>query len=125
MATMIKGSFSKPNEIRTPPQTRVEMVNLGDVKAARFTMQPGWRWSECVGPVVGTESCQVHHVGAVISGSMGVRHNDGTDIVISAGDAYVIEPGHDAWVLGDAPYVCHEFDQQAAADFGRSTKASG
>ena len=68
-------------------------------------MQPGWRWSECIKPIAGTESCQSHHVGTVAAGQLHVRHEDGTEADIGPGDAYVIEPGHDAWVVGSEPFV--------------------
>ena len=64
--------------------------------------------------VVGTESCQTHHVGAVTSGELQVRHDDGTEVRGGPGDAYVIEPGHDAWVIGSEPFVAYEFDSKAA-----------
>jgi hypothetical protein len=72
---------------------------LGSVKAARITLQPGWRWSECIKPVAGTESCQTHHVGAVASGQLQVRHDDGTEVQVGPGDAYVIEPSWTRRVL--------------------------
>jgi hypothetical protein len=74
---------------------------MGGTTAARFAFEPGWRWSECVKPVAGTESCQARHVGVVQAGRMGVRHEDGTEVEIGPGKAYVIEPGHDACVIGD------------------------
>ena len=74
-------------------------------RAARFTFEPGWKWSECVKPVAGTESCQVRHVGVVQSGRTHVVHEDGTEAEAGPGEAFVIEPGHDAWVVGDEPYV--------------------
>ena len=98
---------------------RVEVVDLGTAKAARVTFQPGWKWSECVKPVAGTESCQVHHLGVVTSGRIHVIHNDGTEGDAGPGDAYVIEPGHDAWVLGDEPVVGFEFDTTAAATYAK------
>jgi hypothetical protein len=85
-----------------------------------MTAQPGWKWSECIKPVVGTESCQAHHVGTVISGSMHVVHEDGTEQTITAGDAYVIEPGHDAWVTGNEDFVGLEFDSRTAASFAKN-----
>ena len=63
MAGVVKKSFDSPDERRTPDKTEVEVVDLGSVKAARMTLQPGWRWSECIKPIVGTESCQIHHEG--------------------------------------------------------------
>jgi len=85
-----------------------------------MTLQPGWRWSECIKPVVGTERCELHHQGTVIAGQMHVSHSDGTEIEIGPGDAYVIEPGHDAWVTGSEAFVGYEFDSKAAETFARS-----
>lgn len=110
-------SFDAPDETRTPPLTTVEVVRLGPTSAARFTFQPGWRWSTAVGPVVGTGSCQVRHVGALVSGHLHVVHSDGSEGDATAGTAYVIEPGHDAWVVGDEPVVAYEFE--SAEDYAR------
>lgn len=103
-------SFDTPDESRTPPKTTVEVVKLGDETAARLTFQPGWRWSESVKPVAKTESCQARHVGAIVSGHLHVIHTDGSEGDARPGDAYVIEPGHDAWVVGDEPVVAFEFE---------------
>ena len=113
------GGFSSPDETRTPEKTRVEVVALGAVKAARLTLQPGWRWSECIKPVVGTDSCQARHVGTVVSGRMHLAHTDGSQADILPGNAYVIEPGHDAWVVGDEPFVAFEFESATAATYGQ------
>ncbi len=120
MAGTMKKSFASPDEHRTPDKTEVNVVDLGSVKAARMTLQPGWRWSDCIKPMVGTESCQLHHEGMVASGRMHVQHNDGTEIEIGPGDAYVIEPGHDAWVVGSDTFVGYEFDSKAAEAFASS-----
>ena len=119
MAGMTVKQFDSPDETRTPDKSRMEVVDLGSHKAARLTAQPGWRWSECIKPVVGGESCQAHHVGVIVSGTMHVVHNDGTEGDISAGAGYVIEPGHDAWVVGDAPVLAYEFDSTTAETFAR------
>ena len=121
MASVIAKSFDTPDETRTPDKTKVEVVDLGGAKAARMTFQPGWRWSECVKPVVGTESCQARHIGTVASGRMHIVHDDGTEIDAGPGDAYVIEPGHDAWVVGDEPLVGFEFESSAAETYARPT----
>jgi len=113
-------SFDKPDERRTPAKTEVRVVDLGSVHAARMTLEPGWRWSECIKPVVGTDACQVHHVGTVVAGRLHIEHDDGTTIEIGPGDAYVIEPGHDAWVLGDEAFIGYEFDSQAAQQFAQT-----
>ena len=119
MAGLTVKNLDAPDETRKPDKTLVEVVDLGTTKAARLTLQPGWKWSECVKPVAGTESCQAHHVGVVVSGRMHVIHNDGTEGDAGPGDAYVIEPGHDAWVIGDEPVVGFEFDSTAAATYAK------
>ena len=90
---------------------------IGGVKAARLTLQPGWRWSECIKPIAGTDSCQARHVGAIESGHMHVVHDDGTEADVVAGSAYLIEPGHDAWVVGDEPIVAYEFDSTTVTTY--------
>lgn len=95
MAGLTSKSFSAPDELRTPDKTSVAVVDLAGIKAARLEVQPGWRWSDCIKPVAGTDSCQAHHVGVIVSGAMHIVHNDGTEIDLTPGMAYVIEPGHD------------------------------
>ena len=110
MTSVSSKSFDEPDEQRTPPKTTVDVLRLGNETVARLTFEPGWRWSECVKPVAGTDSCQARHVGTMVSGVMGVEHEDGTTATISAGQAYVIEPGHEAWVVGDEAIVTFEFE---------------
>jgi len=110
MAGVTEKSFDSPDETRAPDKTRIEIVDLGGAKAARMTFQPGWKWSECIKPVAGTDSCQNRHLGAVVSGRMHLAHDDGTELDIVPGGAYLIEPGHDAWVVGDEPFVVFEFE---------------
>ena len=119
MAGLTVRNFGSPDEVRSPDKTKVEVVDIGGVKAARMTLQPGWRWSECVKPVAGTDSCQAHHIGVLLSGTMHVVHDDGTEGDVGPGDAYVIAPGHDAWVVGDEPTVGFEFDSTTAGTFAK------
>ena len=119
MAGLTVKQFDNPDETRTPDKTKVQVVNLGAGTAARLSVEPGWRWSECIKPVVGGDSCQAHHVGVIISGTMHVAHNDGTEADLTAGSAYEILPGHDAWVVGDAPAVSFEFDSSTAATYAK------
>ncbi len=109
--------FDSPDETRTPEKTRVDVVRYGDTTVARMTFEPGWKWSECVKPVAGTDSCQLRHVGVVGSGRLAVTHEDGTEMKFSAGEAYIIEPGHDAWVDGDEPFVGYEFESRSADSY--------
>jgi len=112
--------FNSADETRTPDKTRVDVVRLGGTTAARMTFEPGWKWSDCVKPVAGTDSCQARHVGVVSTGQLHVEHEDGTTLDLAPGDAYVIEPGHDAWVLGDDTFVGYEFEQRAAEEFAKN-----
>jgi quercetin dioxygenase-like cupin family protein len=98
-------SHDSPDEVRSPNKTRVEVVQLEGYTIGRFNFEPGWRWSECIKPVVKTEYCQLSHVGHAVSGSIKIRMKDGTEKVIKAGESYTIPPGHDAWVEGDKPFV--------------------
>ena len=112
-------NFASPDETRTPDRTRVDMVRMGETSAARLELAPGWRWSECIKPVAGTESCQVRHVGVVQTGTIHVAHDDGSELDIGPGKASVIEPGHDAWVVGGEGVVAFEFEQHAAETYAR------
>jgi hypothetical protein len=119
MAGVEVRDFGSPDETRTPDKTTVEVVRIGGTSAARLRLEPGWRWSECVKPVVGGERCQAHHVGLLQSGTMHVVHDDGTEQEIGPGQAYVIEPGHDAWVVGDEPVVGFEFEARTAEEYAK------
>jgi uncharacterized cupin superfamily protein len=114
-------SFERPDETRTPEKAKIEVLDLGAVKAARLTAQPGWRWTTSIKPVVGTESCQARHVGTAVAGRLHLVHEDGTELELSAGDAYVIEPGHDAWVVGNEPFVAYEFDSSTAETYAKKS----
>ena len=120
MAGVEVGSFDSPSETRTPDKTKVDVVRLGGNSAARFMLQPGWSWADCIRPVVGGERCQIRHVGIGVSGQMHVEHDDGTEQDIAPGQPYVIEPGHNAWVVGDEPFVGYEFETRAAETYART-----
>jgi hypothetical protein len=120
MAGLESRGFESPDETRTPDKTEVAVVHIGDATAARMTFEPGWKWSDCVKPVAGTDSCQMRHLGVVDSGRLHIKHEDGSEIEIGPGDAYVIEPGHDAWVVGDEAFVGYEFEPRAADEFAKA-----
>ena len=101
-------SHDTPDEVRAPDKTRVEVVRLEGFTIGRFTLQPGWRWSQCVKPVVKTETCQVAHVGYVVSGRITVKMNDGAQTTVLPSMSYTIPPGHDAWVEGNEPFIAIE-----------------
>ena len=103
--TFVNKSHASPDELRTPDKTRVEVVRLDGFTLGRIVLEPGWRWSQCIKPVVKTDSCQVSHVGYLVSGKITVQMQDGAKKTISAGESYTIPPGHDAWVEGKEPAV--------------------
>jgi len=119
MAGLQVRAFHAPDETRTPDKTQVDVVKMGGTTAARLTLEPGWKWSECIKPIAGTETCQVRHVGVVQSGRIHIAHEDGTEGEIGAGEAYVIEPGHDAWVVGDETFVGFEFESPTAEVYAK------
>ena len=119
MAGVETKNFDSPDESRTPDKTKVEVLHFGGASVGRTTFQPGWKWSECIKPVAGTDSCQAHHVGTVVSGRLRIVHEDGSEGEIGPGDAYVIEPGHDASVLGDEPFIAFEFDAKTIAEYAK------
>ena len=101
-------STSDTRNIDNPHETRpfkghghLDVVTLGDFTLGRGVFEPGWRWSTDVKPIAGTESCQTHHTGFCLSGRMSVLLDGGTEMEIGPGDVVVIEPGHDAWTVGD------------------------
>jgi cupin domain len=120
MTSIESKSMDAPDETRAPEKTTVSVVHLGQATVARLTAQPGWRWSECIKPVAGTESCQAAHLGYVVSGKIHIASSDGTERDLGPGDAYRIEPGHDAWVLGDEPFVALEFESKTAETYAKS-----
>jgi hypothetical protein len=110
-------SLNTPDETRPFSHGKVEVVNIGGTVVGRSTFEPGWRWSECVKPIAGTDSCQATHLGYMISGRMHVVMNDGTEIELVSGDATVIPPGHDAWIVGDE--TCVFLDFMGAAQYAK------
>ncbi len=94
-----------PDEVRSPNKTRVEIVRFEGFTMGRLNLEPGWRWSECIRPIMKTDFCQLPHVGYAVSGRITVRMIDGTQKTISAGESYVIPAGHDAWVEGNDRFV--------------------
>ena len=102
-------NFATDSDVSTPNNARVETVNIAGQKIMKLVVQPGWVWSKDIQPVVGTQSCEAKHLGVIVEGTITCRHDDGTEATYSAGDAYAIEPGHDAWVVGDKQAVAYEF----------------
>lgn len=115
--------FDVPDEVRRFPNGIVKLVTLDETGVAHFTLRPGWRWSTDVAPTAGTSSCQLHHIGYIISGTLVVRMEDGTEMTLGARKVYEIPPGHDAWVVSDEPFEAVEFASASAHDYARSSDA--
>ena len=98
-------NLDAPTEVRRFEKGRFEVYAVGPMTLGRATYEPGWRWSEHVGAATGERSCQVEHVGLVMSGRAAVRMDDGEVRVMEPGDFFYVPPGHDSWVVGDEPYV--------------------
>lgn len=109
MVDCIIKRFDEPDEVRTFEKGKYEIVQLGGSTFGRATYQPGWRWSTHVKPLVETESCQVDHLGLVLSGRVKVRMDDGREFELGPGDLFAVGPGHDSWVVGDEPYTSLHF----------------
>jgi ethanolamine utilization protein EutQ (cupin superfamily) len=101
--------FEEPDEVREMPMGRFEVVRIGGLTIGRATYQPGWRWSEHVGPTVGTDRCTVEHVGLVLEGVVAVAFEDRV-VELHPGELFYIPPlPHDSWVVGQKPYVSLHF----------------
>jgi class 3 adenylate cyclase len=105
------------------PHGRIDVIELDDRVVGRMSYDPGWRWSVDVKPLVGTETCQFHHFGVCLSGRLRVQMRDGVELEIGPGDVHEIPPGHDAWVLGDDPFVSIDFESMRT--YGRAQSSGG
>jgi class 3 adenylate cyclase len=110
MARLQAKRFSTPDEVRAIGGIgTITIIDLGDIVVGRQVLEPGWRWSEIVKPIAGTDLCEYHHIGVTISGSVHIQMRDGNELELGPDEAYEIPPGHDAWVAGTEPYVALDF----------------
>ena len=110
MIDIILKRFESPDEAREMVLGKFEIVRLGSMTIGRATYQPGWKWSEHVGPSVGATHCTVEHVGMVLSGTATAAFENGEVHKLRAGELFYIPPTpHDSWVVGDEPYVSLHF----------------
>ena len=120
MLEVIVKRFDEPDETRTFPRGRFDLVRIGGMVIGRATYEPGWKWSVDVGGPAGRKNCMVEHVGLVVSGKAVAAMTDGRVVEISAGDLFYIAPGHDSWVVGDEPYVSLHF--MGAAEYAKQER---
>jgi quercetin dioxygenase-like cupin family protein len=96
----------------------LDLVSTESGAVGRAVFDTGWKWSEHVKPIAGTDSCQAAHMGYVVSGRMRVVMDDGTAEDFGPGDVMIAPPGHDAWTLGDE--ACVVIDWQGVADYAKA-----
>ena len=106
-----------PDEKRSFEHGTLHIVNIAGATIGRAVFNPGWQWSKDVKPLAGTASCEAAHTGYVISGRIHVKMDDGAESDAGPGDAVVISPGHDAWVVGDEP--CIMLDWSGSANYAK------
>ena len=87
----------------------MEAVNVLNQRVMKLTLSPDWEGSKDIKPIIGTHSCQATHTGIIVEGTVHCVCDDGSEAIYTAGDAYAISPGHEAWVVGDKPAVFYEF----------------
>jgi quercetin dioxygenase-like cupin family protein len=97
---------------------QLEVVETGTGMVGRATFEPGWKWSDHVKPIAGTDSCQAPHMGYVVSGRMHIVMDDGSSAEFGPGDVMIAPPGHDAWTVGDE--ACIAIDWQGVADYAKT-----
>jgi class 3 adenylate cyclase len=101
--------FDRPDEVRIVDKARIELVELGDAAIGHTIFEPGWHWEKHVKPIVGTPTCEVHHLGYVMSGRLHIEMDEGGSIELTAGDVFEVPPGHIAHVVGDEPWISIDF----------------
>jgi len=111
-------SFEKSDETRTFTLGALDLLQIGGAEIGRLTLQPGWRWSVHVKPLVGTELCEAPHFQYHASGVLRIQMADGTEFDARPGDVTALPSGHDAWVIGDEPVVV--IDWNGASNYGKS-----
>ena len=102
--------FNTPDEVRQMIKGRFEVIHIEGMTIGRATYEPGWKWSEHVGPALGQSRCSVEHVGLVVTGTAAVGFDDGRVDLLKEGKRFHVPPEpHDSWVVGDDPYVSLHF----------------
>ncbi|WP_461028049.1 cupin domain-containing protein [Streptomyces sparsus] len=116
---MVKRNFDSADEVRPfeDHKGRLELIETDHGPVGRAVFEPGWQWSKHVGSIAGTESCQAAHTGYCVSGRMKIVMDDGQEAEYGPGDFMEVDPGHDAWVVGDE--ACVALDWTGMADYAK------
>ena len=111
-------SFTTPDETRSFDYGALDLLQIGGAEIGRLTLQPGWRWSDHVKPLAGTDLCEAPHFQYQVAGSLNIEMADGRVLACAAGDVVAVPEGHDAWVVGDEPVVL--VDWWGASDYAKA-----
>jgi len=117
--------FTTPDEVRTFPRGRLELVQIGGATIGRAVFEPGWRWATSVQPIAGTRSCEAPHFQYHVSGVLKVVMDDGTELECRPGDISLLPSGHDAWVVGDEAAVVVDFQGMVDYALGHAAGSRG
>lgn len=117
MAKLQRRPFGEPDDARDVPHGTLETYDLGEIRIGRSILLPGWRWSDSIKPIARTDLCEYHHIGISVSGACQIRMREGSELLIEGNQFYEVPPGHDAWVVGDEPWIT--IDWQPSTDFAR------
>ncbi len=105
MATAEQKTFATPDETRTFEKGKLDLLNIGGSQIGRLTLEPGWRWSQHVKPLAGTDWCEAPHFQYHVAGRLTVQMADGSTFEVGPGEVTALPSGHDAWVMGSEPVV--------------------
>ncbi len=110
-------AFSTPDETREFERGKLDLLDIGGGQVGQLTLQPGWRWSDHVKPLAGTQWCEAPHFQYHVQGTLRIQMEDGTQFDATPGDITALPKGHDAWVIGDEPVVV--VDWFGASNYGK------
>ena len=117
MAKAERTDLNKPDEVRTFNNGKLELVNMSGGTIGRLTLNPGWKWSNDVKPIAGTELCEAPHFQYQVSGRAHIVMEDGTEMETGPGEVTYLPSGHDAWVVGNEPVVL--IDWHGASNYAK------
>jgi hypothetical protein len=100
----------KGTQHREVGTVQLDIAAAGAARIKRVIYPPGFRWSQHMKPVSGTDLCMHAHAGFLALGQIHIEYEDGCIVEFNAPQVVVIEPGHDGWVVGNEPAVLIEFD---------------
>ena len=117
MAVAERKDFNASDETRTFEKGKADLINIGGGVVGRLTLEPGWRWSLHVKPVAKTEWCEAPHFQYHLTGRLGIKMQDGTELEVGPGEVTALPQGHDAWVVGNEPVVL--IDWHGASNYAK------